>query len=116
MGTPQWSHLEKLPEREVVKGVHIRILVGDRLMYSIVRIEPLAVVPTHQHAHEQLSYMLDGELEMWISDDRRVIRRGDMCVIPSDVPHGGQATAAGCLVLDAFHPIREEYVKLFSGA
>lgn len=111
-----FQHTDALEEREVVKGVHFRILVGSRLMFSIVRFEPHATVPTHQHPHEQLGIILDGELEMWIGDTRRHLRRGDLYAIPPNLPHGAQTQGTVALVLDAFHPLREEYVKLFSSS
>lgn len=110
---PVWSRLDSLPERDMLKGVHLRILPGEKLMFNIVRLEPHAAVPTHQHPHEQLSYIVDGEMELWINEERRIVRRGDLAVIPSDVPHGAQTHETTCLVLDAFHPLREEYIKLF---
>lgn len=115
MSQSQFSHIDRLPEREMIKGVHLRIVAGQKLMFSIVRFEPRATVPTHQHPHEQLGMILDGELELWINEDRRTLRRGDAYVIPPHVPHGAETKEATCLVLDAFHPLREEYVKLFAG-
>lgn len=110
----RFDQFGKLPEREVLKGVHLRVLPGDKLMFSFVRFERHSIVPTHQHPHEQIGVILEGEMELWISDDRRTLRRGDVYAIPSNVPHGGETKKTTCLVLDAFHPLREEYVKLFS--
>jgi len=115
MGEGTFSHLDRLPERELRPGVHLRILPGERMMFSVVRFEPHATVPTHQHPHEQLGIVLDGELELWIGDDRRRLRRGDVYAIPGHVPHGAATTDAACLVLDVFHPLRDEYVRLFAG-
>lgn len=83
-------------------------------MLSIVRFDPHAIVPTHQHPHEQLGLILDGEMDLWIQEERRTLRKGDAYVIPPNVPHGGETKETTCLVLDAFHPIRDEYVKLFT--
>ncbi len=110
----RFQDLDRLAEREISKGVHIRILAGQRLMFSIVRFEPHAVVPTHQHPHEQLGIILDGEYEMWIGEDRRRLHKGDIYAIPPNLPHGAQTRETTCLVLDAFHPLREEYLKLFA--
>lgn len=116
MGEMGFRHMDVLPEREIFKGIHLRIVPGDKLMFSFVRFDPNATVPTHQHPHEQIGIVLEGELEMWIDNDRRTIRKGETYVIPSQIPHGAQTKSTPCLVLDAFHPIREEYVKVFSGA
>lgn len=113
MSHPRFDHLDRLPEREVFKGVHLRVLPGDKLMFGVVRFEPHSIVPTHQHPHEQIGIVLEGELELWINEDRRTLREGDVYLIPSNVPHGAETKNTICLVLDAFHPLRDEYVKLF---
>ncbi len=113
MADDAFQHIDRLAEREIARGVHIRVLSGQRMMFSIVRFEPNATVPTHHHPHEQLGMILDGELEMWIGEQRRTLRKGDAYAIPPAMPHGAQTREAVCLVLDAFHPLREDYLKLF---
>lgn len=109
-----FRHIDKLPEREIRKGVHLRILPGSNVMFTLVRFEPHATVDTHQHPHEQLGFLLDGELEMWIADERRLLRHGDIYAIPPNVPHGAGTHERSALVLDAFSPLREDYLKLFA--
>jgi quercetin dioxygenase-like cupin family protein len=113
---PVWTHLHRLPEREVRPGVYLRILPMAQMMFSGVRFAPHATVPTHQHPHEQMGIVLEGELDLWIGDERRTLRRGDMYAIPPNVPHGAETKASTCLVLDVFHPLREDYIALFSPA
>ena len=113
MSDYRFDHADRLPEREVRRGVHLRVLPGDRLMFSFVRFEPHATVPTHHHQHEQIGIVLEGEMELWINEDRRTLRKGDVYLVPPNVPHGAETKGTTCLVLDAFHPLRDEYVKLF---
>jgi len=113
--TVAFATLEGLPERQMLPGVYLRILPGDALMFSIVRFDPHATVPTHQHPHEQLGFVLEGELDLWIAGERRHLTRGDLYTIPSNVPHGAATQDGICLVVDVFHPLRDEYVKLFQG-
>ncbi len=109
-----FRHIDTLDEVEIAPGVHFRILVGSQLMFSVVRFAPHATVATHHHPHEQLGFLVDGELEMWIGDEHRHLRRGDVYAIPPDVPHGARTHDSVALVLDAFHPLREDYIKRFS--
>lgn len=108
-----FDHLDRLTEREMREGVHMRLLVGDALMFSIVRFEPHAVVPTHRHPHEQMGCVLEGELDLWVGDDRRTLRKGDVYTIASNVAHGAETGESTCVVLDAFTPLREDYVNAF---
>lgn len=111
--TAAFARLESLPERQMLPGVYLRILAGDALMFSIVRFTPHTAVPTHQHPHEQIGFVLEGELDLWIGDERRRLGRGDLYTIPSNVPHGAETHDGPCVVVDVFHPLRDEYVKLF---
>jgi len=103
-----FQQISTLAERKIRDGVYLRVLAGAELMFTIVRFEPNATVPTHQHPHEQLGFILDGELEMWIGADRRQLRRGDVYAIPPNVPHGAKTHGTTAQVLDAFHPLRED--------
>ncbi len=113
--TVKFASLDGLPERQVFPGVYLRILAGDHVMFSVVRFDPRATVPTHQHPHEQIGMVLEGGMDLWIADERRPLVHGDMYTIPANVPHGAATTDSTCLVLDVFHPLREEYVSLFQG-
>lgn len=113
--TVAFARLEALPERQMMPGVYLRILAGDGLMFSIVRFDPHATVPTHQHPHEQIGFVLEGELDLWVDGGRRTLGRGALYTIPSNVPHGAETRDGTCTVVDVFHPLRDEYVKLFQG-
>jgi len=53
--------------------------------------------------------MLDGEFEMTIGDETRLLKKGDMYLVPANVTHGGFTHAEGALILDVFSPPREAY-------
>src|SRR5574340_1770173 len=42
-----YQHIDKLPERELRPGVHLRILAGSQVMFTVVRFDPHATVETH---------------------------------------------------------------------
>ena len=76
--TVAFARLDGLPERQMMPGVSLRILAGDALMFSIVRFDPHATVPTHQHPHEQIGFVLEGELDLWIGGERRTLGSADL--------------------------------------
>lgn len=110
---PGFHTLDDLPQREVLPGVRLRIVAGDRLMLTVVDFDQDAVVPTHAHPHEQAGVVLAGTIEMWIGDDRRRLKPGDPYLVLGGMPHGARALAGPARVLDAFHPLRDEYLALF---
>ncbi len=67
-----------------------------------------AVLPEHSHIHEQIVNVVEGEFELNIGEESRVLSRGRVAVIPSNVVHSGRALTE-CLIIDAFYPVREDY-------
>lgn len=109
-----FTSVRTLPGKEIATGVTIRLLAGEHVMFTYVEFVPHAEVPSHSHPHEQLGLLLEGELEMEIGGERRRLKPGDAYVIPGGVSHGARTGGGRALVLDIFHPRREDYLKLFA--
>ncbi len=76
-----------LPEIELAPGIRSRPLVGSNLLASFVRYQPHSVAPLHAHEEEQLFILLEGELEMTLGGEIRIMRPGDAALIPAWVGH-----------------------------
>ena len=48
-------------------------------------------------------------MEMGIGGEVRVIKQGDMYIVPGNVEHYGRCTDSAAKVLDIFSPVREEF-------
>jgi len=101
--------LENRTRKSVVPGIDIRTFWGDEMLLSVADLEPGAVLPPHSHPHEQGGVILSGELTLTIGDETRVLHVGDMYIAPGGVEHSGVAGLEGCVALDIFSPVREEY-------
>jgi len=95
---------------EIFPGVHIYTASGSAMMLSLVEFDPGAVVPEHQHPHEQVGVLLEGELHFTIGGQERTLGPGEMWRIPGGVPHRAAAGDAPVRALDVFHPVREDYL------
>jgi quercetin dioxygenase-like cupin family protein len=93
-------------------GVLMRPLFGENAMINLIDMEPGATVPLHSHPHEQLGYMIEGEVVLTVAGVDHTLRPGDAYTLAGGVEHGATAGPAGCRILDIFHPIREDYRKL----
>lgn len=94
---------------QMMPGIKRRILVdGDQLMLVQVELDAGAVVPSHQHVHEQITYVLDGHLDFIVGGQLQVIRTGDSVHMASNVPHQVIAHVSS-RVLDVFSPPREDF-------
>ena len=67
------------------------------------------VVPTHQHESEQLTYILEGALKLLVEGKEVVVRKGEVLLIPSNVPHSAVAME-DTVDLDIFSPIRMDWL------
>lgn len=97
---------------ELAGGVRMFPLFGDAAMLNVVELEPNAIVPLHQHEHEQLGLVLSGEITMTIAGSDYLCNPEIAYQIPGGVEHGGCAGPDGCRVLDVFVPVREDYRRL----
>ena|SRR5438105_15685975 len=101
--------LSQQPTKTIFPGVTITTAWGEHLMLSFVTFEyGGASVPTHTHPHEQMGLGLEGEFELTIDEETRVIRSGDSYAIPGNTPHSA-VSLGPARALDVFHPIRDDY-------
>jgi quercetin dioxygenase-like cupin family protein len=81
-------------------------------MLSYLEMDAGAVIPLHDHTHEQAGILLEGKLKLTIGNETRTLEPGVIFFIPANMPHQAFAHDGPAVVLDAFSPIREDYAKL----
>ena len=99
-------------ERELIErfpGVNLRTFWGDKVMLSIVDLNKDSLVPEHTHPNEQGGILLEGEMEMGIGIDTKILRPGDIYIIPGNVQHWARTKNGTAKALDVFSPVREDY-------
>ena len=102
------SHIKEIPPKQLIQGITGHYAHGKNMTFGLVEIEQGTVMPLHQHEHEQITYCLEGELDMEIGGVIYSLTPGSCQVIPSNVWHGATAVTA-CKLIDVFGPVREEY-------
>ncbi|UCC62079.1 MAG: cupin domain-containing protein [Anaerolineae bacterium] len=100
--------VDDLPVTEMLDGVFRRAVYLEGLMLTFFDFEPGLEIPEHAHPHEQISYVLAGEMVFTLDGETRTLRAGEGATIPPDVPHGA-VFPGRARVMDAFHPVREDY-------
>ena len=91
-------------------GVKRKILAyGDKLMHVEVHFEEGAVGAMHTHPHAQTTYVLEGEFEFTIGDEKKIVKKGDTMYDEPEIPHGCRCIKKGVL-LDTFTPMREDFL------
>jgi quercetin dioxygenase-like cupin family protein len=96
-------------QHEIFPGVRIHTFCAEQMMLSYVEFAPHSVVQPHQHPHEQVGILLEGELTFQIGDETHRVLPGQMWRIPGGVRHSAVAGATPVRALDVFCPIRDDY-------
>jgi unsaturated pyranuronate lyase len=94
---------------ELVPGVRMQPLFGEGAMLNLLEFDPNSGVPEHDHSHEQLGMVVEGELVLRIDGVDHRLRAGHAYQISGGVPHAAWTEGGHCRVLDVFHPVREDY-------
>jgi anti-sigma factor ChrR (cupin superfamily) len=97
----RYVKMEALPWRQTsFPGVEIKVLLEDRetgLMTSLTRMAPGAVLPLHEHAGIEQTYVLEGRLV----DEEGEVRAGEYVWRPAGSVHVATAPE-GALLLGMF--------------
>jgi quercetin dioxygenase-like cupin family protein len=103
---------DDLPREELNPLIGRRLITGDQMMIAQVFLAKGAIVPQHSHENEQLTYILEGTLRLWLgADGAQVVdvRAGEVLHIPAHVPHRAEALE-DTLDVDIFHPPRQDWL------
>jgi quercetin dioxygenase-like cupin family protein len=97
--------LDKLTEL-----VSRKIVAGERQMLVQTYLKKGALVPTHTHDSEQMTYVLQGALSFAIGTEEYIVREGEVLHIPSGVEHQAEALE-DTFELDVFSPPRPGWLE-----
>ena len=100
---------DELSRHTIFPGVRIQTAACDKMMLSLVDLDPHSVVEEHEHPHEQVGMVLAGKAIFFIGGEQKTLQTGDMYRIPGKTKHKVIALEEPVKALDIFHPVREEY-------
>jgi quercetin dioxygenase-like cupin family protein len=82
---------------------------NEKLFLAEHRMQKGWVGTRHQHPHDQVVFVVTGQLSVTIGNETFTVSAGDSFVVRGGIEH--QATAlADAVVLDVFTPCREDYL------
>jgi quercetin dioxygenase-like cupin family protein len=67
--------------------------------------------PPHSHPHEQVSYVVSGEINLFKDNKLTRLEPGDMFTVPPNIPHSVQLLTPRVRIIDSFTPIRKDFLK-----
>ncbi len=102
-------NLDSIEGKELVPGFTAKMIHSEKMTLAYWDIKAGNELPEHAHPHEQVAaQVISGEFELTLEGETKIMKAGDVAVIPSNVPHSGRAIT-DCQLLDVFSPVREEY-------
>ncbi len=105
--TQAYFSLHELPLEQVTEQFSRRTLVGQQEMAIWGSMRAGAHGDRHQHPHEQIFWILSGELEFQVGAARKTCKAGDLILI-----HGGTEHEVWCSedaeFLTLLAPVRED--------
>ena len=103
---------EDLPRERLNADIDRRLITGTNTMIAHIYLKKGGVVPLHSHHNEQITYVLEGELEFLLGegqDEKVVVRAGEVLTIPPHLPHSARALQ-DTLDVDVFNPPRQDWL------
>jgi quercetin dioxygenase-like cupin family protein len=102
---------ETVPVETVTPDISRQIVTGANEMMARVLLKKGAIVPLHSHVSEQITYILQGSLRLWIGEPEEevTVTAGSFVVIPPWVPHRAEALE-DTVDVDIFSPIRQDWL------
>lgn len=95
--------------KELAPGIKARTFWGEKMLLAVVDLDPRVHLPMHSHPHEQVGIVLEGEIEFTVGGKKKILKPGDVYVIPGGVEHEARTFDHPVRVMDVFSPVREEY-------
>ncbi len=78
------------PSAEIpIEGVSSRLMQAGDQQFVFMEFDDDVEVPTHSH-NAQWGIVMDGEMELTIKGESRLLKKGDSYYINKDVPHSAK--------------------------
>ncbi len=87
-----------------------QFVVGTNTMMARLTLKKGAVVPRHQHRHEQITNLVEGALHFQLDGREMTVGAGEVVCIPPHAPHEVVALEDS-VVLEVFNPAREDWLQ-----
>jgi quercetin dioxygenase-like cupin family protein len=103
----------EIEAQEIKPGVFRRLAYTGHLMIAVIDFNngpQEQPDPPHQHVHEQVTYVAEGEIVFFMDDQQVKLGPGDLFTVPSDKPHTIQLLTSHARLIDSFTPIREDFI------
>lgn len=103
----------ELPVERLDSLLTRQFVTGSQAMLARLELKKGSTGPRHTHPNEQISYLAVGAMRFSLGEEgsaeERIVRAGDVLVIPGNLPHTAEAIE-DTVIFDIFAPPREEWI------
>ena len=107
--TRGFGSFANLPEEQLTDQVTRRVLSGEQCMMVWWSMKAGAQNIPHRHPQERIIWMLKGTMELRIAEEYRLMRPGDIAVVPGGIEHEARIRE-DTEMIDIFAPPREDFL------
>lgn len=105
----RFFYYTQLPSLAVPNNLFdVRFISTANITVAFNTLKAGAEVPEHEHIHETIDYIQEGELEMSIGNETIRMYAGMVARVPSNIAHSARAVT-NCKVINIFYPVREDF-------
>lgn len=106
--TVEQYNWEQVPREELGPLLTRQVVHTPSMTVLRVTFKQGAVVPLHQHVHEQVTMLLSGRLRVELNGEESVLLAGELARVPSNLPHLVEALEDS-VGIDIFTPARTDW-------
>ena len=107
---PEITSWDKIEKEKLSATITRQMIFGEKAMLARIFLARGAIVPRHSHVNEQITWIISGALKLIFDDGERILRGGEMLLIPAHLPHAAEALE-DTVDMDIFGPPREDWIK-----
>ena len=100
----------EMPARTPAEGIEMRVIQGERMTLAFFTIAQDSGIPEHTHPPRADRHGFEGQLQLMIAGEKRIVAPGGAYHIPSNATHSGLCVEGPVEVLEMFSPVREDWL------